>query len=290
MAGRGHHPRVIGDQLVEKVVAHRAEEPPGEVVGALVVAADDEGDLAPLPVAQSQVGRRHGAVGAVGEEDEAVLIQLAVGLEPLEFLAPGGGHALGGRQCLPPPPELPDAAPVVVAGDHQGTLGVRDRLRLVPLRERAQEGRELRPAAGDQQGDAAGGALVEPYLDRLRPFELQPRRLRDVRDRDAAPGGRPIGLGLADPLADGKSELGEVLAQHGEGAARAGLSLQLFPERHECLVGEREAHLWGKRAEVERVLVVSQQLGDLRARGPEARERLGLQVRGHVGSVRELVP
>jgi len=79
---------VVGHQLVQQVVAHRAEEPAGQVVGALVVAADYERKLPPFAPIQPQVFGRHGAVGAVGEEDEAVLVELPLGLEALEAPRP----------------------------------------------------------------------------------------------------------------------------------------------------------------------------------------------------------
>lgn len=250
-------------------------------MGRLVLAADDQGRLAPLRLVQAQIGGRHGAVGAVGEEDEAVLVELA--RAPLELFTPGRGLPLRGGQGLPAAAQLPDPAPVVVAGDHQRSLGVGDGLRLVLFRQRPDQGGELRPAAGDQQGDAAGRARMDHHLDRLRPRDLQPRRFRQGLDGDAAPGGRPVRLGLADPRPDRKPELWQVLAEHGEGAARRGLPLDGLPEGDERLVRQRETHLRVEGAEVEDVLVVGQKLLGLRRRGAEG---LKLKPSAHTGSLK----
>jgi hypothetical protein len=122
-------------------------------------------------------------------------------------------------------------------------------------------------------------------LDRLRLSDLQPCRFGHAVDRRAPAGGRPVGLGLADPFPDGEAELGQPLTERREGAVRPSLLRDLLPERHERLVREREPALRTQRAEVEEILVVGQELFGFRRGGAEGCE---LNPSAHAASLKYL--
>ena len=184
----GGEPGEVGDDLVGRVAAHDAVQPPDQVMRELVLAPDHHRSIEPDLSGQTRGVRRDAAVRASREDHDPVLVERLVGAEARHLLVPRVLVA-GGSRFLFPGGAIPrHAIPVGQAFDEGRAHRRRDADGLVAAGESLDQRDEVRSRARGQDGQRSGSAPREAQAQLIRAARApgSRRARRGPRSRHAA--------------------------------------------------------------------------------------------------------